>query len=72
MVTVADLKARLDARPFVAFTLATTRTGRYRVGSAADVLLTRTTLYIAHARDVDGIPNDAIAIPLRQIAKLEP
>lgn len=67
-----DLKSLLEASPFTPFIISTTRTGDFRVGSPAHVLLTRSTLYIGNDVGSDGIPTDVSLVALAQIASIKP
>ena len=66
-----DIKSLLEAKPFVPFVIATTRTGNFRVGSPAHVLLTRSTLYVGNDVGPDGIPADVSLVALTQVASIE-
>ena len=68
---VQSLQSLLDAQPFKPFTIATTRTGRYRITSARDVLLTTTALYVGRDPDAAGVPADVAIVPLMQIASID-
>ncbi|QOV87456.1 hypothetical protein [Humisphaera borealis] len=69
-----DIKSLLEAKPFVPFVITTTRTGQFRVGSPAHVLLTRSTLYVGNDVGPDGVPADVSLVALAQIGsiKLDP
>ncbi len=61
----------LNAKPFVPFSIRTTRTGVYKIPSPAGVLLTKSKLILPKDVDGDGIADDVDTIPLMQITSIE-
>lgn len=67
----SEIKLFLDAEPFHAFTIATSRTGSHTVTDPSRVFLTRKTVYIGTDIAGDGIAESHVEIPTKQIIRIE-